>query len=213
MTTDRIVKRARAAYVGGMRLTKGQTDQNRQAILAAAERLFREHGIDGVGVADLMKAAGFTHGGFYNHFASKEALAAEACGAALARASDALEAHLAGGKTRPWKQYVEQYLSVEHRDDPATGCTLGALAGDAARQGAHVQAQFAGAVERVIEILAAYLARVAGDAGERPAALRERAVQLWSEIIGGLVLARAVAEGDPALSDEILAANRHKLLR
>jgi TetR/AcrR family transcriptional repressor of nem operon len=201
-----------AVIKGFMRLTKEQAEANRERIVAAAGRLFREHGFDGVAVAELMAAAGFTHGGFYNHFASKDALAAEACAVELGRANDGLEAALATGRRASWRDYVAGYLSQAHRDDPASGCTLGALAADAGRQGAEVRARFAASVERVIAILAAYLER-AGDGKVGPAAARARAVQLWSEVIGALVLARAVAGADAALSDEILAANRTQLLR
>ena len=142
-----------------MRVTRQQAEDNRRTILEAAGRSFRERGFDGVGVADLMKAAGFTHGGFYNHFASKDALAAEACADALGRANAALADELRAGEARPWKRYLTQYLSAEHRDDPAGGCTLAALAADAARSGAGVQTSFAAGIEQVIAILAAYLER------------------------------------------------------
>lgn len=192
-----------------MRVTRQQAEDNRRTILEAAGRSFRERGFDGVGVADLMKAAGFTHGGFYNHFASKDALAAEACADALGRANAALADELRAGEARPWKRYLTQYLSAEHRDDPAGGCTLAALAADAARSGAGVQTSFAAGIEQVIAILAAYLERT----GEKPAAARARAIQTWSEAIGGLVLARALAAADPGLSEEILDANRRALVR
>ncbi|HXN56669.1 MAG TPA: helix-turn-helix domain-containing protein [Myxococcales bacterium] len=193
-----------------MRQTKDQTERNRQQILEAAERLFRERGFDGVGVADLMKAAGFTHGGFYNHFSSKDQLAAEASAAAFARTDAALAESL--GRARPdgWKPYIRQYLSAGHRDDPAQGCTLAALAPDAARKGPQVQARFAEAIETVVGILTAYLARKR-ERGARAAAIRARAVQMLSEMVGAVVLSRAVAAADPALSEEILAANLSKL--
>jgi TetR/AcrR family transcriptional regulator, transcriptional repressor for nem operon len=193
-----------------MRQTRDDTERNRREVLDAAERLFRERGFDGVGVADLMKAAGFTHGGFYNHFASKDQLEQEASAAALARSNAALAESL--GKARPdgWKPYIRQYLSAGHRDDPARGCTLSALAPDAARKGPGVQARFAEAIETVVGILTAYLARKRGR-GQRAAGTRARAVQMLSEMVGALVLSRAVAAANPALSKEILAANLRKL--
>ena len=142
-----------------MRLKKDEAERNRQEILDVAEKLFRERGFDGVGVADLMKAAGFTHGGFYNHFTSKDQLAGQATAAAFARSNAALAESLDKGGAGGWKAYVRQYLSPGHRDDPAQGCTLAALAPDAARKGPEVQARFAEAIDEIVGVLAADLAR------------------------------------------------------
>jgi len=197
-----------------MRLTKEQAAENRREILEAAGRLFREHGFAGVAVADLMKAAGFTHGGFYNHFPSKQAIAAEACSTVIARSNAELAETLgqktSGQKAKAWRQYLEGYLSIEHRDAPASGCAVAALATDAARQSKEVQTSFAEGIENGIEILAANLPKAKPDEG--PAATRARAVRLWSEMVGALVLSRAVADADPELSEEILAASRRKPL-
>lgn len=196
-----------------MRLTKEQAAQNRRAILEAASRLFRERGFEGVAVADVMKAAGFTHGGFYNHFPSKEALAAETCCQALERSNAALAEALDKEKGKAWKHFLEEYLSLEHRDDPARGCTLAALAADASRQAREVQSSFAEGLEEVLGISTEYLAKASPDKRKgTEAATRERALQLWSEIVGAVVLARAVADVNPALSKEILEANRRKLV-
>jgi TetR/AcrR family transcriptional repressor of nem operon len=192
-----------------MKLTKEQTEKNRAAILEAAQRLFREHGFEDVGVADLMREAGFTHGGFYNHFSSKEALAREACQEALGKANAAFAGLLEHGKGNPWRRYVAEYLSKEHRDDPGRGCTLGALSADAARQGPEVQSSFAEAIEQVIGILADHFRKSAP--GEPRAQARARAVQQLSEMIGALVLSRAVSDVDPQLSEEILSTNRRRL--
>jgi TetR/AcrR family transcriptional repressor of nem operon len=193
-----------------MRLTKKQAAENRRQILEAAAGLFREHGFAGVAIADLMKAAGFTHGGFYNHFASKEAIAAEASSTLIARSNAAL-ADALGQKTsrqraKAWRQYLDHYLSVEHRDAPASGCAVASLATDVARQGKAVQSSFAEGIENVIDILAANLPKA--KPGQGPAKTREQAVRQWSEMVGALVLSRAVADADPALSEEILAASR-----
>jgi TetR/AcrR family transcriptional repressor of nem operon len=105
-----------------MKLTKEQAADNRQTIIETAGRLFREHGFDGVGVADLMKAAGFTHGGFYNHFSSKAALAAEAASLGMkdsqSKLTDVLMKEQRPGNSGLAK-HVEYYLSPEHRDDRA----------------------------------------------------------------------------------------------
>ncbi len=124
-----------------------------------------------------------------------------------------------GGKTsgtsgqkraKAWRQYLDRYLSLEHRDAPDSGCVVAALAADAARQSKEVQASFAEGIEDVIEFLAANLPKAMP--GESPAATRARAVRLWSEMVGALVLSRAVAAADPELSKEILAANRRRPL-
>jgi len=94
-----------------------------------------ERGFDAVSVDDLMKAAGFTHGGFYNHFASKAELLAEASAAGIAEARGALVDSLRDPRKDAWERFVRDYLSTEHRGDPACGCTLGALAADAGRRG------------------------------------------------------------------------------
>ena len=193
-----------------MRLTQAESERNRKQILEAAGRLFRERGFDGVGVDGLMKVAGFTHGGFYNHFPSKAELVAEASAAGTAQAKADLVESLSDPRRDGWDRFVRGYLSREHRGDPAGGCTLGALAADAARKGPTVQARFAGAVEGMAGALADYLARKPSR-GKRARARRERALQMLSELVGALVLARAVAAADPALSDEILAANRRGL--
>lgn len=199
-----------------MRLTKEQTAQNRAAILDAAARLFRERGLDGVGVADIMKAAGFTHGGFYNHFASKDALAAEVVAGTLGGPTSGLARAIAehpddadsGALTqRAWTRFVAQYLSPEHRDARETGCTLSALVGDAARSGIEVQSSFACGFEPLVAGLAALF--IADGLSKTEA--RRRAIHDWSAVIGGLVLSRAIVDADPALADEILAANKKAL--
>jgi TetR/AcrR family transcriptional repressor of nem operon len=194
-----------------MKLTRQQAKSNRAAILESAQHLFRERGFDGVGVADVMQEAGFTHGGFYNHFPSKDALAAEACCAALSKANAALADSLEHGKGDPWRRYVSAYLSEEHRDNPGSGCTLGALSADAARQGPELQARFAEAIDQVIGMVADHLAKASP--AEPRASVRARAVQQFSGMIGALVLSRTVVGADPRLSAEILTANRRRLER
>src|SRR5438270_12922296 len=129
-----------------MRLTQAESERNRKQILQVAGRLFRRRGFDGVGVDDLMKAAGFTHGGFYNHFGSKAELEAEASAKGVAEAIAMLVESLSDPRKDGWERFVRGYLSAEHRREPGTGCTLGALAADAARKAPAVQARFAVAV-------------------------------------------------------------------
>jgi len=137
-----------------MKVSREQAAEHRQRILEAAARRFRERGFEGIGVADLMKEAGLTHGGFYGHFSSKEDLIAEASDRALTqslarwgkladRASgDALSA-LAG-----------EYLTSRHRDDPGAGCVLAALGPDVARQGPAVRRSVTGYVRSACDLLA-----------------------------------------------------------
>lgn len=197
-----------------MRLTKEQAAQNRRDILEAAGRLFRERGFEGVGIADLMKAAGFTHGGFYNHFPSKQALAAEMCSEAFQRSNSKLAEDLEQAPDEALRDFVEHYLSPEHRDDPAQGCTLAALVADTGRQPQEVQESVAKGLEEVIQLIATNLPRALPEprtAGK--SSPRERAIQLMSEVVGGLLLARAVSAANPEFSDEILEANLRKLLK
>jgi TetR/AcrR family transcriptional repressor of nem operon len=148
-----------------MKLSKEQAARNRERIVEAAGRLFREQGVDGVGVADVMKAAGFTHGGFYNHFPSKDALAAEACESAFARSVAGLRDRLAAEPDAPaaaLSRYVEAYLSLGHRDDTRDGCPMALFAADSARQGEEIQTAFADGIEAVLETVTAQLAKTAG---------------------------------------------------
>src|ERR1700674_5067103 len=105
-----------------MRISKEATAVNRKRVLEAATRLFREKGVDGIGVADLMKAAGLTHGGFYNHFESKEELAVAAFAAAFAVAIERMESKRAQagkrGQAQVFAHYVERYLARQTRDAP-----------------------------------------------------------------------------------------------
>lgn len=191
-----------------MRLTKEKAAENRSAILEAAGRLFRERGFDAVSVADLMDAAGFTHGGFYNHFPSKEALAREAVAAGLTNSAEGLRA-AAKPASPSLASYVEPYLSPAHRDAPSRGCTMSALAGDAGRQSREVQEPFSEGIETFVSVAAAELLARDGGKGKRAeAAARAKALRMWSELLGALTLARAVAAANPELSDEILAASR-----
>src|SRR5689334_5960391 len=115
-----------------MKVTKTQALENRAHIVETAATLFRERGYDGVSVADLMAAAGFTHGGFYKHFRSKADLMAEAAASSFSQAA----ANLAGVDA---VAFVNEYLSRKHREALGNGCTLAALSGDAARQPASIK--------------------------------------------------------------------------
>jgi len=180
-----------------MRVSREQAAQNRERIVETASRLFREKGYDGIGVADLMKGAGMTHGGFYGHFASKEDLLAEACGKAMESSLDKWRTVLAKSPRQPVAALARFYLSTEHRDHPGPGCALAALGPDAARVGADVRHVMAEGLQAQLALLADALP---GSVQHN----RQAAIAAYASMVGGLVLARAVA--DSKLSDEILAA-------
>ncbi len=196
-----------------MGVPREQALRNRQSIIDTASRVFRERGVDGVGVADLMKEAGFTHGGFYNHFKSKDALAAEACAAVLSRAIEDMARVIEAdgeGRNGSFRAVLEGYLSPMHRDDPGQGCPIPAMATDASRQGEQMQAAYAEGIERFIQAMSSYFARGQEDV-QQPEAARASAIGLLTHLVGALVLARGVGTANPGLSEEILAVGRSRL--
>lgn len=186
-----------------MRVSRQKAAENREKIIAAAGALFRAKGFDRVGVADVMKAADLTHGGFYGHFESKDDLAAQASQRAMAHAAAVWAEIAAAAPKRPYVALLKHYLSPRHRDDPGHGCVLAALSGDAARCGKPVRNAFTDGLEHLIGIVAATVP------GRSKAVRRRRAVAAVAELVGALILARAV--DDAALSDEILASAQHEL--
>jgi TetR/AcrR family transcriptional repressor of nem operon len=193
-----------------MKVSQAQSADNRQAILAAAATLYREHGFAGVGVADISRAAGFTHGGFYGRFESKQALAAEACGAAFAVSLPRLQASLDkhGGDLTP---FIRNYLSPRHRDAPGAGCPMPSLAVDAGRAAGPVAAAMTQGISGYLHTLATH--RPDGSVTDAPSdADKARAISSLAALVGGMVLARATAEAAPALSNEILTVLRAALL-
>jgi len=181
-----------------MKVSKETSAKHRDELLKAAGRLFRERGFDKVGIAEIAAAAGLTHGAFYTHFESKEALCAEVIPRASRRSGAALESMV------DWRTSIEAYLSPKHVRDRANGCPFAALAGDVPRESETIRAAFSDALERSIDATAARL----GDKGED--SRREEAIQALATMVGALVLARTAAT--PQLRDEILRAARNKLL-
>ncbi len=181
-----------------MKVSREQAAENRTRIIETAARLFRERGVDGIGVADLMKAAGLTHGGFYGHFASKEDLVAQACGRALAGSQAEWERLIAAYPEDPLAAITARYLSAAHRDKPGQGCVFSALGNDVARQGPSIRRQVTDGLRNLVNTLARVIP------GKSKATRRDKALAAFAAMVGGLVLARAV--DDPDLSDEILAA-------
>ncbi|MDQ1022549.1 TetR/AcrR family transcriptional repressor of nem operon [Streptomyces umbrinus] len=186
-----------------MRVTKAQAKQNRAHIVATAGRLFRERGYDGVGVADLMAAAGFTHGGFYKHFGSKADLMAEVSANGLSQTA-------AQAEGRDATEFVERYVTREHRDGRGDGCTIAALSGDAARQPGDIQKEFGAGIENLLAALqVASQGDTLGDADGRAA--RTTMIDMLAHSVGAIVLSRACPDGSP-LADEILDVCRKEIL-
>ncbi|MFM9594665.1 TetR/AcrR family transcriptional regulator [Streptomyces scabiei] len=184
-----------------MRVTKAQAEQNRAHIVATAARLFRERGYDGVGVAELMAAAGFTHGGFYKHFRSKADLMAEASASGLSQIAARSEGL---GPT----EFVESYVSREHRDGRGDGCTIAALSGDAARQPADIKTEFATGIESLLTALQAQ-GGTPGNADQ--SAARTALIATLAHSVGAIMLSRACPDDSP-LADEILDVCRKEVL-
>jgi TetR/AcrR family transcriptional regulator, transcriptional repressor for nem operon len=181
-----------------MRVSRAQAAENRERILDVATKLFRERGIDGIGVADLMKGAGLTHGGFYGHFKSKEDLVAQACGRALAKMRDSWTKVISQAPGDPLEALANHYLNSRHRDNAGHGCPMAALGAEVARQGADVR-------HTVTEELRPFIEYLSGIVQGNSAGLRrEKALALYASLVGAMVVARAV--DDPAFSNEILHA-------
>lgn len=177
-----------------MRKSKEEAAETRRRIVKAAARQFREKGIVATGLADLMKAAGLTHGGFYKHFASKDRLVEEATAEAVDTLLEGLAAHPTVNDA------VAAYLSSHHRDNPASGCPLAALGGELARSDKKAREVATAGFVRLADILA-------GKAGTADA--RRRALAAAATMIGAVTMSRVVT--DPKLSDEILRAAEKSL--
>jgi TetR/AcrR family transcriptional repressor of nem operon len=184
-----------------MKITKAQAQANRARIVETASTLFREHGYDGVGVADIMAAAGFTHGGFYKHFGSKADLMAEA-------AACGLEQTAARSEGVGIVDFVRLYVSRRHRDARSAGCTMAALGGDAARQTESIKATFEAGIESLIASFEKESGALSA-ADQRDA--RAKALSVLAHSVGALVLSRACPD-DSALADEILKVCRASIL-
>ena len=177
-----------------MRKSREEAAETRKRIVQAAARQFREKGIAATGLAELMKAAGLTHGGFYKHFASKDQLVAEATAAAVVPLLKEIAAH------PTFKSAVSAYLSTRHRDNPASGCPLAALGDELARSGKKARAAATAGFMSLVDTLA-------GDACN--AAARRRALVAAATMIGAVTMSRLVT--DPELSAEILFAAEKSL--
>ncbi len=185
-----------------MRKSKLEAAQTRRRIVSAAAAEFRRNGIVATGLADLMKAAGLTHGGFYKHFESKDQVVAEACAESIAAVTEKV-ANAASGKGNGLEFVVAAYLSTEHRDGPAEGCPIAALGSELARSDMASRAAATAGVLKLVGIVAAQYRRIPADEARR------RALVAVSTMVGALTISRVV--NDTELSAEILRAAREQL--
>jgi len=185
-----------------LKVTKEKAAENRAALVQAAGRLFRERGIDGVGVAEISKKAGLTHGALYAQFPSKEALAAEAFASAFKGGLEQITADR-DGRPVTLTDCLDWYLSFDHRDNLATSCPMSASASEVGRQDKVVSERFTEGFDQLVALMERGL-------GASPIKTenRQRALAMMAAMIGGVAASRAVAKADPKLSNEILRAVR-----
>jgi TetR/AcrR family transcriptional repressor of nem operon len=185
--------------------SKAQKEKNHERIVKTAAARFRERGIDGIGLADLMKAVGLTHGGFYAHFGSREELVAEAIECALRDGGRAVEAVLSA-KQPPATLLgllIDAYLSLAHRDGLATSCAVATMANDVARSDVRARTAYEKQVNLYLELLAKLIT------ADRRKSRRAKAIAALSALVGAVSMARAV--NDEKLSRELLKSAADEL--
>ncbi|AWL98453.2 TetR/AcrR family transcriptional regulator [Bradyrhizobium ottawaense] len=207
------MKRSRQRFVaaiaigrnGIVKVSRETVEQNRERVIATAARLFRERGMDGIGLVDLMRAAGLTPGGFYRQFKSKDDLIVQAVKRAYKDMSEDIAGRIAASDD-PLETLVRFYVSDNHRDNPGQGCGLAAMAADAARHDDPALREcFGSIVSNYIGLLTKVVPR--GSAKTK----RSAAITALAEMIGSVVLSRVVS--DPALSGEIIDTVSNDLLK
>jgi TetR/AcrR family transcriptional repressor of nem operon len=180
-----------------MRKSKEEAAETRRRIITAAAGEFRAHGIVATGLAPLMQAAGLTHGGFYKHFESKDQVVAEACAEAVQMLIEKLE----DAPSR--RSALGSYLSIRHRDDPATGCPLAALGSELARSDQETREEATEGFLRLVKVIAGKSGRVPPEVAWR------RALVAVSTMIGALTMSRVVTDAE--LSAKILRESERSL--
>jgi TetR/AcrR family transcriptional regulator, transcriptional repressor for nem operon len=188
-----------------MRYSREHKQETHERIVRKASVRLREKGAHGIGVADLMKEAGLTHGGFYAHFDSREALVIEAFNYAMERSTDRWRKM--AEQTPPEKRFaaiVESYLTALHRDDPGHGCAVPTLGPEIARESAKTRKAFAAKLDEMIEMMADQVP----DLPRKIA--RQQAIAALATMAGALVLSRVAGSGE--FSEEILGAGREAAL-
>src|SRR5512134_1207038 len=188
-----------------MRYSKEHKQETHARIVKKASVRLREKGAHGIGVADLMKEAGLTHGGFYAHFDSREALVIEAFAYAMDRSVEHWRKIAA--ETPPERRLsaiVDSYVSTVHRDDPGRGCAVPTLGAEIARESAKTRKAFSAKLEQLIDVMAEQIPDVPRKTARR------QAMGTLATMMGTLVMSRVAGSGE--LSDEILAAGREAAL-
>jgi TetR/AcrR family transcriptional regulator, transcriptional repressor for nem operon len=188
--------------MGHSRVEKAKTHKR---IVSIAAKRFREKGLAGFGIAELMKEAGLTVGGFYKHFDSRDDLVAEAVSSAFGGWKRRVEAAASGGPPVSYEKLVGDYLNEAHRDNPGAGCAFSALAPEIARGDKKTRAVTSEQVRNDIQLIAGLLP------GKDMGTARSRAIVTFSVLVGAMSLARAVS--DEALSREILSSVGEHLKR
>lgn len=185
--------------------SKAEKAKSHQRIVKTAAARFRETGVDGVGVADLMKEAGLTHGGFYKHFGSRDELVAEAVECALRDGGQAVAAIANSKKDRKtvFAALVDAYLSLVHRDGLATSCAVTTMANDVARGNRRARTAYTRQVAIYLEVFGKLIA------GTKPKSKRIKAIAALSTLVGAVAMSRAV--NDEKLSREILKSAADEL--
>jgi TetR/AcrR family transcriptional repressor of nem operon len=175
----------------------------RERVLRVAARKVRVEGVSRPGVADLMKEAGLTHGGFYKHFSSRDELIAQAAALALSEGSAKMERAARKNEQEPRSGLIDSYLAKQHRDSPATGCALVTLGAAAGRGDEDLKKAYEQQVRTYLDLIAGL-----GDGSEEA---RAEAMLTLSALVGAVLMSRAVA--DPELSDALLTKVADQLQR
>ena len=176
--------------------SKAEKTETHKRIVKIASKRFREDGLAGVGISELMKEAGLTVGGFYKHFDSRDDLVAEAISLAFGGWRRRVDAAASGGPAVSYAELIDEYLNEAHRDNPGAGCAFSSLAGEIARSDKRTRALASEQLENDLRLIAALL-----PGKDKPAA-RSKAILTMSSLVGAMSLARAVS--DRELSREIL---------
>jgi TetR/AcrR family transcriptional repressor of nem operon len=176
--------------------SRAEKEKTHKRIVKIAAKRFREEGLARVGIAELMKDAGLTVGGFYKHFDSRDDLVAEAVGSALGTWKRQADAAASGGPPLTYAKLIDDYLNEAHRDDPGTGCAYSALAAEISRSDKRTRALASEQIRNDLQLIAGLLP------GKNRRAARSRAILTFSALVGAMTLARAVS--DEKMSREIL---------
>jgi len=176
--------------------SRAEKTETHKRIVKIASKRFREEGLTGVGISELMKEAGLTVGGFYKHFDSRDDLVGEAISLAFGGWKRRVDAAASGGPALSYAKLIDEYLNEAHRDNPGAGCAFSALAGEIARSDKRTRALASEQLDNDLQLIAGLLP------GNDKEAVRSKAILTMSSLVGAMSLARAVS--DEVLSLEIL---------